>query len=163
MKVFPALVIIVIVAGFCSAKELGDTSSARCSVKDKFVKNRSNAFEFFRDIRNWRKCGKNIFTYLRDIEIFFNLIPGKICNRTDDCSFWSFLELGAGGGVLLPLLIGCWLWVVWSAQCLQWRKRMPGVIFQDQNFMGMTNNRISTVLDALACLESTLLNGWEFS
>merc|ERR1719365_81654 len=73
MKVFPALVIIVIVAGFCRAKDLSDTSSARCSVKDKFVRNRSNAFEFIQDIRNWRKCG-------------------KICNRTDDCSFWSFWD-----------------------------------------------------------------------
>ena len=94
MKVFPALVIIVMVAGFCSAKNLGDISSARCSVKDKIVRNRSNAFEFIQDIRKWRKCGKNIYTYLRDIEIYFHVIPGKICNRTDDCSFWSFLELG---------------------------------------------------------------------
>merc|ERR1719295_2185875 len=55
MKVFPALVIIVMVAGFCRAKHLGDISSARCSVKDKIVRNRSNAFEFIRDIRNWQK------------------------------------------------------------------------------------------------------------
>merc|ERR1712198_585117 len=132
MKVFPALVIIVIVAGFCSAKELGDTSSARCSVKDKFVRNRSNAFEFIRDIRNWRKCG-------------------EICNRTDDCSFWSFLELGFREGF-------CYLYSsdadkeLFDLPSAFSGERMPGVIFQDQKFMGMTNNRINTVLDALPSL-----------
>ena len=75
MKVFPALVIIVMAAGFCRAKHLGDTSSARyrCPVKDKIVRNRYNAFEVIRDIRNWRKCGKNIHIWgiLKFISILF--------------------------------------------------------------------------------------------